>query len=451
MTQARHLALDVLQQIESHRQTLDHCLSMRSEDIDQLNRADRALLHHIVFGVMRWRSRLDWIINHALQKPNKKIDPTVHNILRIALYQLIYLDRIPQSAVVNTAVKLTKACGLDWASGFVNGLLRRVTREPERLDAIDLAADSMKSLALKYAFPEWLISRWHHRFGITETEALCRAMNTIPAITLRTNTLKVTRQILMKAIEDEVSSVLPSAHTPEGIRIHSPQRPIAHWDSYKQGLFQVQDEAAQLIAHMVDPRPGQTIWDACAGMGTKTSHLAQLMQNDGHIIASDRKASKLKQLDAEMQRLGISIVQSCTLDLIRSAEISELPRCDRVLVDAPCSGTGVLQKNPDGKWRLAPKDIQGYARNQIYLLDRTSEWVKPQGLLIYAVCSIDSEENEMVVQSFLEKHHEFCIHPPSMHRVSDPSSLTTPQGWFYTLPNRNQMDGFFATVLKRIH
>lgn len=453
MNQARSLALEILRQVDRRRHTMDDCISARAKDINQMQRADKALLNHLVFGVVRWQLRLDWFINQFIQKQKKRIDPVIRDILRLALYQILFLDRIPVSAAVHTAVDLAKSSGRPWAAGFVNGLLRRASENRDIWNrgktADDAADDALSSLSIQQAFPLWMLSRWQQRFGLAETEALCRAMNTIPTITLRTNTLRTDRRKLMDAVTGEASSISATSHAPEGVRISAPRKPLDRWSSFKKGWFQVQDEAAQIVSYMVSPEPGHRVWDVCAGLGTKTAHMAQLMDNQGHILASDRQSSKLKPLQREMNRLGITIVDSRSLDPLQSETLSDLPCFDRILVDAPCSGIGVLQKNPDGKWRLSCRDIGRYANNQFSLLDRAATYLKPSGILVYAVCSIEPEENEQVVQRFLSRHENFSIHIPALFQVSDAGTLTTPEGFFYPLPHRHPMDGFFSVALKR--
>lgn len=450
MSQVRHLSLEILQQVNRCRHTLDHCMAARTNDINLLNRADRALLNHLVFGVVRWQLRLDWFIDQFIEKHKKKIDPVVRTILRIGLYQILFLDRIPISAAVNTAVNLAKGSGRPWAAGFVNGLLRRASGNRELWDKEQPTNnDAVAAFSVRHAFPSWLVERWLQRFGRAETEAMCRAMNTLPDITIRTNTLRTGRQDLLDAIADQASTVSISAHSPEGIRLHGLKEPIDRWTSFKKGWFQVQDEAAQLVSHMVSPKPGHQVWDVCAGLGTKTAHMAQLMNNQGNITATDRQASKLKSLDRDMSRLGISIVKSRPLDLLESPLLPDLSGFDRILVDAPCSGTGVLQKNPDGKWRLSSNDIALHADRQFELLDRAASYLKPAGILVYAVCSIEPDECERVVERFISQHRTFSIHHPDMPGVSDAGPLTTSQGYFYTLPHRHRMDGFFSVALKR--
>jgi 16S rRNA (cytosine967-C5)-methyltransferase len=447
MTDSRRIAVEILAEVEKGQQTLDRCLEIFAARIEPLNRADRALVHALVYGVVRWKKRLDWTIDQLARQPSK-IDPRVRTILQLGLFQILFMDRIPIPAAVNTAVEMVKRDGRAWAAGFVNGLLRRAARGPQP-DLPDPHADPLQFLSVTQAFPSWLIERWLQRFGREETEALCRAMNTIPAITLRVNTLRAERGALLARIAPDVQHAVITVHAPEGIRISSPQRPLLEWEAFTEGAFQVQDEAAQLIAHLMGPRPGERVWDACAGLGTKCAHLAQLMQNRGEILATDVQKGKLSLLNKEMRRLGIGIVTAAVCDLTRNSDEFGGSGFDRILVDAPCSGLGVLQKNPDGKWHHHPENLQRYGSHQRQLLAAAAPKLKAGGVLVYSVCSFEPEENAAVIDDFLQNHPEFDIQPPMLPAVQGTELFISPPGFVQTFPHRHRMDGFFAVALTR--
>ncbi|MGD9365393.1 MAG: 16S rRNA (cytosine(967)-C(5))-methyltransferase RsmB [Desulfobacteraceae bacterium] len=449
MSQARTLAVKLLSQIQSGDRTLDQLLTQADEELQWLNRADRALVHAIIYGVLRWQARLDWVIDQFAARPGKKIDPLVRIILHTGIFQIQHLDRIPVSAAVNTSVELAKKNKRKWAAGFVNGVLRQVAKQGQNITWPDRHRNPAAYLSAYYAFPEWMVSRWLDRFGMTMTEKLCSRINTIPSITLRTNTLRVTRQDLVDGIQNEVKTLTNTIHSPVGISFSSLRRPFPQWPAFQKGWFQVQNEAAQCIAYLLSPNPGHHVWDACAGLGTKSAHLAQLMGNKGRILATDSIQTKLDALDAEMKRLGITIVETCQRDLSAPAKTMSVGKYDRILVDAPCTGLGVLQKNPDGKWRTNADDIQSNARRQMMLLDHVALYLKPQGLLVYAVCSFEPEENEDVIHAFLQKHPEFAIDQPRLEHVQKGARLLTPEGFLRTFPHQHQMDGFFAAAIKK--
>ena len=449
MTQARKLAVDVLHRTRSGNYTLDHILYDVDMRIQQLNRADRALFHAIVYGVLRWQARLDWIIDNLSSRPGKKVDPLVRIILRIGVFQIDFLERIPNSAAVNTSVELTKHMRRKWASGYVNSILRRASDNRRETPWPDRDSDPIAHYAICHAFPQWLISRWIEHWGMDDAVALCRKINTIPCTTLRTNTLRADRGQLIKSLHTEAKGISTTAHSPEGVTLTSVNRPLPRWEAYKKGWFQVQSEASQCIAHLLSVEPGHHVWDACAGLGTKTAHLAQLMDDKGHILATDLSANKLNRLNAEMGRLGITSVRSLELDLSQPPVEWQPGPFDRILLDAPCSGLGVLQKNPDGKWRSDPTVIQANGRRQRTLLENAANHLKTGGIMVYAVCSIEPEENEQVIQGFLQKHPEFVIDHPKLDQVLNRKELLTSEGFVKTLPHRHHMDGFFAAAIRK--
>ena len=449
MVDARNTALKVLITLDRERQTLDGILDDITPLTGSLSRRDRALFNALIYGVLRWRGRLDYIISHFSNTPLKKIEPGVLNILRLGLFQIIYLDRIPDSAAVNTSVELTRRIGASRAAGFVNALLRKAAANPGNVVFPALKSDPVAFFSTAHSLPEWLARRWQHRYNPETLTALCDTINTIPPITIRTNTLKATRQQLMRSLQDDIEHISPAPDAPDGITMNKLKCSIPDLPAFKNGWFQVQDEAAQLVSLLLNPQPQESVLDACAGLGGKTAHLAQLMQNRGNIFAADRDRKKLQQLDTEMQRLGISIVRTTCYNLNLPWDTKQQGNFDRILLDAPCSGLGVLRRNPDIKWKSSETSLKRHAGVQQRFLENLAPLVKPNGILVYAVCSIESEENEAVISAFLKKHPEFVIDkrlgklPETLH------SLVEPETGFKTLPLLNHMDGFYFVRLKR--
>ena len=450
--QAREIAVSLLDQVRVGDATLDRVIAAAQSRIDPLSRPDRALVHALVYGVLRWQGRLDWVIDHLTSGSSSKMDPLVRIILRLGVYQIQYLDRIPTSAAVNTSVELTRLCRKKWAAGFVNAMLRGLVRRADQIPWPAREGDGQLYLAIRHAFPTWLIARWMRRWGFDATARLCQAINAIPAITLRTNSLKISRSALMRQIDAEAKGAQAAVHTPEGIHLTGLQRPLAYWPAYKSGFFQVQAEAAQLVGHLTAPRPGQRVWDACAGLGTKTAHLAQLMGNRGEIVATDVRTDKLHALRLEMARLSIDIVKTERVDLTNPSPKFKPQKFDRILVDAPCSGLGVLQRNPDGKWRVKEKHLHRNHHRQLALLSMAAEHLAPDGILVYAVCSLEPEEGENVVTCFLQKYREFGIyHAEKQAALKIEKLLVTSEGYLKTRPYPHGMDGFFAAAFRRIN
>ncbi len=445
----RKTALDVLNALIPGKKTLDSILGNIPQDEHYLPRRDRALFTAMVYGVLRWRRRLDHVIAHFSNTPIQKIEPGVLNILRLGLFQIIYLDRIPNSAAVNTAVELTKQIGAARASGFVNALLRKSAENYNRVQFPTFEADPLTFLTVGQSMPDWLAKRWLKRFDKHTVMTLCNAINTIPPITLRTNTLKTTRNELILALESQVERIESTILAPDGIKLINPKRSIPELSTFEKGWFQVQDEAAQLVALLLNPQPGESVLDACAGLGGKTGHIAQLMQNSGSVTAIDRDERKLQLLNSEMQRLNISIVGNVCHDLETALDKNQIGVFDRILLDAPCSALGVLRRNPDIKWNSNEEGLKRHATIQKRFLETLAPMLKSGGVLVYSVCSIEPEENEMVIDAFLKNYPEFVIDKNQGKVPETLLSMVEPKTGFKTLPMLKDLDGFFLARLKR--
>jgi 16S rRNA (cytosine967-C5)-methyltransferase len=445
---ARLIALNILNSLEPASGTLDQVLDAAFSGVPDMSQRDKNLVFSIVYGVLRQQRRLDWMLSHFLKIDGGNVDAPVRNILRIGLFQILFLSRIPDSAAVNTSVELTKIIKKLWATRFVNGVLRNAVRRYAAISLPDLKTDPELAIAIEQSMPDWMVRRWIARFGISQTLCLCNVVNNIPPITLRANTLKTTRDDLMRAMTGHVREADITSLSPDGLRLYHPETAVSALPGFSEGLFQVQDEAAQLVTMLLNPQPGETVLDACAGMGGKTGHIAQQMHNQGRVMALDIRQDKLKKIRAEMLRLGISIVETGCHDLTQSSS-SGISLYDRVLLDAPCSGLGVLRRNPDIKWRSSLERIRHCAAEQLRLLEQVSRYVKPGGCIVYAVCSMEPEENESVIESFLQHHSEY--------RVDDDAGgmscgITLPMdscGYLRTFPHLHDMDGFFAVRLKK--
>ncbi|MFZ0134978.1 MAG: 16S rRNA (cytosine(967)-C(5))-methyltransferase RsmB [Desulfobacterales bacterium] len=445
----RRMALQILGAVDRQHRTLDAILEDHRQRHPLARQRDRALLQAIVFGVLRWRGRLDFVIGTFSHTPLDKIQPDILNILRIALFQLMFMDRIPVSAAVNTAVELAKPLAPEWVVRFVNAVLRKAAAGHKKIGYPLLEKDPVAAIAAAKSFAPWMVRRWLDRFGTDQTMALCEAVNTIPPVTLRANTLKIERTQLLRKLADEGQSAQPAALAPDGLLLGRLQKPIEELEAFVQGLFQVQDEAAQLVTILLDPQPGETVLDACAGLGGKTAHMAQSMRNSGTITALDVNAAKLKLLAAEMNRMGISIVRPHTLDLSGGRWPDRFGPYDRILLDAPCSGLGVLRRNPDAKWLVQEDMLAGYGRRQAEFLDRLALKVKPGGVLVYAVCSSEPEEGTAVVTAFLEKHRNYRLENAADHVPQPAGSPLVRDGFLETFPHRHGTDGFFSARLRR--
>ncbi|MGA9452203.1 MAG: 16S rRNA (cytosine(967)-C(5))-methyltransferase RsmB [Verrucomicrobiia bacterium] len=456
----------------------------------QLSPADRALCHEIVYGVVRWRATLDWLI--ARKTGGRKQKPALQNLLRLGLYQIFWLDRIPGHAAVNETVELARQNGFGAQAGFVNAILRGYLREADATGKL-LSDLKISEPALGWSHPAWLVARWQKRWGLERSAQLLAWNNTPPKTFARVNRLKTDaggllekwreenveydfvrsggRQTAAFLAEAESSGFLPKAATVENLVFELKSHPpLASLESFRQGWFYVQDPSTLLAVCKLGPQPGETILDLCAAPGGKTTFIAQLMNNQGRIVAMDNSRDRLKLLEENCVRLGVTCVELAAHDLLRphpdplprereqqrtTHEISNPVRSanrltaipplptgegrgegklfDRILVDAPCSNTGVMRRRVDLRWRIQPKEIGRLCKVQRDLLRPAARQLKTGGVLVYSTCSLEPEENSEVVKRFLAEHNDF--------KLESEQEL---------LPFVNHVDGAYVARLKRL-
>lgn len=443
----RHIALKVLLDWHRGSLTLDKSLEIHSEEISNLQKNDRSLCNAIVFGVLRKRETIDWVIRSFSYTILEKMDIISLYILRMALFQILHMDRIPTFAAIHNAVDISKALSGKKTAGFINAVLRKASENHNTLSLPNEKTEPDKFLSVKHSFPIWLSKKWIKAFGIDHTKKLCQQIDSIPQITICCNLLKTSRHSLSEALYLCTKNIQTTDYASHGICFSNPMLPVQELEAFKLGLFHVQDEAAQIVTEYLGPEPGEIILDTCAGYGGKVFHIAQLMDNQGIVIASDIDPEKLETLQLDAKRLGIDIIQIKTIDILKSSIKDFDFYFDRVLIDAPCTGLGVLQRNPDTKWKRSKKDIERLSTKQKKMINSAANLVKPGGILVYAVCSCEKEENEDVIFSFLNKRKDFSI-DKDFH--SDKYSLfITNEGFFKTYPDPKNMDGFFAARLIR--
>jgi 16S rRNA (cytosine967-C5)-methyltransferase len=440
----RQVAFQILRDIDRSSAYTDRALDRHLQKTS-LNLPDKALTTEIVYGVERRRRTLDALIDRLGKVPSDRQPPDLRRILHIGLYQLRYLDHVPPSAAVNTTVELTKINSLGRLSAVVNGILRQYLRLSENgRDPLPIPDDPVQRLGILYSFPDWLTRLWIEKFGPEETEELYRWFDRSPDIDLRVNrrktTLEEVREELTSA-EIEFSSI---PDLPFALRLHAGKRGIDRLkEGFRAGRYTVQDASAQFVTYLLDPRPGETIIDACAAPGGKTTHIAELTGDNARIIASDKTASRLRKLTENVRRSGFGSIEIHTGDSRERDEWEGI--ADRVLLDAPCSGLGTLHKNPDIRWRQTPENLPELAKLQSELLERSARWVKPKGILVYATCTLDPLENEGVITPFLDRHPDWQIRTPPTDSMFAP--FLAPGGWMEMLPHRHDTDGFFAVAL----
>jgi len=439
----RSLAVEILTRIDQGGAYAEPLLDVTLSKGPLTNPQDRALLTELVYGTLRMRGSLDWIIAELYRGDAGTLEPTVRNILRTGLYQLRYTDRIPSFAAVNEAVGIARNVS-PAAAGLVNAILRNATRRGKDLAWPDIAKNPQEAIAALHSHSPWLVKRLLAQFGTEQTVEICRANNAIPPVTLRVNTLRASREVAASAMAEEGIRTEQTAFSPDGLIVTSPAPNLRETAPYREGWIRVQDEASQLIAHLVAPRPGEQILDLCAGVGGKTLHMAALMQNRGRIAAVDLQSEKLRMLRTEAGRLGVTILETRQGDAGRLAN-SLNETFDRVLLDAPCSGLGTLRRNPEIRWRLSPSDIRRHLDLQRELLTGAAQWVKPGGRLIYSVCTATTEENEVAVSHLLKNRPDFRLLRPD-HLAP---AVVDPEGYLRTSPVGQGMDGFFGALLIR--
>ncbi len=409
----------------------------------EISQAERNFACELVYGTLRRQRTLDALIDLLGKKKAAQQPPDLRIILHLGLYQLKYLDRIPDSAAVNTSVELAKQNGLARLGGVVNGLLRGYIRQAELADPLELSEDPIARLGILHSFPDWIVKIWLEQLPIEEVDRLLGWFNQSPKLDLRVNTLKTTVKDVEIAFQEHDIAVSRIPGVPQGLRLESAGA-VTELPGYKQGWWVIQDSSAQLVGHLLDPQPGETIIDACAAPGGKTTHIAELIGDSGQIIACDRAEKRLNKVRENAARLQLKSIDIQVKDSRNVAEFTNL--ADRVLLDAPCSGLGTLHKRPDIRWRKTFESLKELFPLQRELLDRVATWVKPKGILVYATCTLNFLENEKIVESFLENHKNWSIKfPPD----AIDNNLVMPKGWIKVYPHLHDMDGFFMVKLVR--
>ncbi len=455
-TLARLIAVRVLERVPRVRAYADialHHALARSP----LAGSDRALATELVYGTLRWRGRIDYLLAHLLDRPLEELEPLVASILRLGAYQILFLDRIPASAAVDQSVRCARAVGAERATGLVNAVLRRVDREHASVRFPELDSDPLGHLTHALSMPEWIAKSWLQRFGASEAAELVRACNEAPPLAIRVNRRAADPEALLEELRRRFPDARRSRIAPDGIvlgRRGDPGRDPA----FLSGQYTVQDEASQLVVTLLDPQPGERLLDVCAAPGTKTTAMAERIGDTGSVLALDRHSRRLGLVARAARRLGLECISTLERDATRplgdlpsdpGSSGEGAPLFDRVLVDAPCSGLGSLRRNPDARWRVRAEDPRELATLQLGLLERASEVVRSGGTLVYSTCTLLSEENEDVVSAFLRAKRGYRLVPRGALPQGLPA-VFSEEGYMSCLPHRHDTDGFFAARLERV-
>lgn len=393
-----------------------------------LNKPDSpGFVRELVYGVLENKMLLDHYIDQLVKTGAASLKASDRTILRMGIYQLGYMDSVPEYAAVNESVVMAKRF-CHGRSGFINGVLRGYLKKRDELQLPDRAEDEIKYLSIKYSYEPWIVELWVDEYGVEFTEELLAAGNETPQNTIRLNWLKAKKEDLVEGLEARGFEVEQGKHSPNALYVKGSG--LLDTEFYKHGLFSVQDESSMMVAEKMDPKHGEVIMDVCAAPGGKTMAIAERMNNTGRVISSDVYRRKLDLIDREAHRLGIRNVETRPWDATR-VDSSMVGKADRVLVDAPCSGLGVVRRKPEIKYKAKSDEMDLLPRKQLAILSASAQYVKVGGTLVYSTCTVNPYENERVVEDFLKKNGRFKI-----------------QESVQLLPNKDGTDGFFICVMK---
>lgn len=441
---AREIALDVLNRVDEHKSYSN--LELRNVlDRTEISAADAGLATELVYGTIQRKLTLDFVLSHFVG--GKKVQTWVRNLLLLSLYQIRFLDRIPERAAVHEAVEIAKRRGHQGIASMVNGVLRNVLRQPDVWERLP-KGDAAKQIAVTHSHPEWLVRQWLGLYGEEATRAICEANNRPPHTSARVNPLKTTRDELVAKLREEGSDVRESVLSEQGILLDGGHAAGSRW--FKEGYYTLQDESSMLVAQALAPQPGMRVLDACAAPGGKTTHIAELMGDQGQIVANDVHPHKRDLIATAAKRLGITIIEPIVGDALDLPE-KGLGTFERILLDAPCTGFGVIRRKPDLKWNKTLADVRSIAQLQYQLLVSLSEMVAPGGTLVYSTCTMEPMENQEIVRRFVDRHPDFVLDaglrddlPEAVRDKMDESGA-----FVQILPHQFDSDGFFIARLRR--
>jgi len=440
----RQLALRLLCRVEMSGAFADQLIAALAVAHGLVPQA-RAFLRELAYGVLRWRNRLDWLLSHCSDRPLETLTPAVRNLLRLGVYQLFFMDHIPPHAAVSETVRLAKQVAHAGVASYVNAVLRAMERQRGALSLPEAHEDLLAYLTITQSHPRWLVERWLARYSSQQTMAICEANNLRPPLVVRVNLLRITRERLLDSLAADGCEARACRYAPDAVFMVS-HASLIELESYRQGWFTVQDEAAILCGHLLSPQPHEWVLDACAAPGGKATQAAEAMADLGTVLCLDHSYQRINLVEENARRLGLRSLRC----LIGNAEQIEFKRpFERILLDAPCSGLGVLRRHPDAKWRKGPELITAMARQQAALLDHLCRFVKPDGLLLYVTCSTEAEENQHIVESFIDRHPHYTLEAID-NDLSDAARIfARHEGWFQSWPGPAGLDGFFAARLRR--
>lgn len=410
---------------------------------------DLNLLTELVYGTVEKLMTLNYGIDHFSKVPTKKMDNATRLILQLGAYQVLFLDRVPDFAIANEAGKLAKVYA-SRSKGFINGVLRNMIRRKEEIPWPKKEKDFIEYLSVTYSYPKWLVQELLRFYSKDFTEELFAASSKNPPLYFRVNTLKINKEQLMEYMKEQGLEVEQSPLIAEALKVRGLKN-ITDFKPLKEGWVHIQDLSSMLVAKSLAPKPGEVVMDLCSAPGGKTTHIAQLMDNQGTVIARDIFSHKLQLIQAHSKRLGIDMIQTQKFSGEKLDE-EYIGKADRVLVDAPCSGLGVLRRKPEIKYRLQKESLAELQKLQRTILENASKYVRPGGVLVYSTCTLHPMENQGITDKFLETHQDFMPVDLKIERKTEfqqEPNLFTKAGEISVFPNKHEMDGFYIRKFQK--
>lgn len=439
----RESVVSILEQIEKN-QSYSNLLLNNVIKKNQIATKDIGLLTELTYGTLQRKMTLDYYLEPFIKNP-KKLENWVKQLLRMTLYQMLYLDKIPDRAAIHEAVEIAKKRGHKGISGMVNGVLRSLQREGIR--EMNGIKDEVERLSIETSHPTWLVRRWTEQFGYNKAKEMCEINLTAPMQTARINTNKITREACIKRLSEEGFQVEESVVVPEAIKCLKGN--LAHSECFKEGLITIQDESSMLVAYALGIEQNETILDACAAPGGKSTHIAEKLEETGQVISLDLHEHKVKLINENATRLGLKNIETKAMDSRKVQEEFEGKTFDRILLDAPCSGLGVMRRKPDMKYTKKEEDLNRLQSIQLQLLDSVTPLLKPGGTLVYSTCTIDRSENEEVVAAFLQKHTDFEGDLSVIERMPKAIQPLMTDFQLQIFPQDFGSDGFYIASLRK--
>ncbi|SFA74866.1 MULTISPECIES: 16S rRNA (cytosine(967)-C(5))-methyltransferase RsmB [unclassified Bacillus (in: firmicutes)] len=439
----RETAMDLLETIEKN-QSYSNLLLHHAIEKNVIPAKDIGLLTELTYGTLQRKMTLDFYLKPFI-KDSRKWQSWVMNLLRVTLYQMVYLDKIPDRAAIFEAVEIAKKRGHKGIAGLVNGILRSVQREG--LPSLETIEDPIERLSVATSHPVWLVRRWVDQFGIESTSEMCELNLIAPLQTARINTTKITREECVALLEEEGYLVEPSPILPEAIR--GLQGNLASSTAFKWGLLTIQDESSMLVAHALGIKEDEEVLDACAAPGGKSTHIAEKMSNSGKVVSLDLHEHKVKLINDNANRLGLTNIETKAIDTRKVQEVFPEESFDRILLDAPCSGLGVMRRKPDMKYTKKEEDLFHLSSIQWQLLQSVAPLVKKGGILVYSTCTVDNEENQKVVNRFLEENPQFEGDHTLVDRMPEAIKPLVTGYDLQMMPQHIGSDGFYIASLRK--